>query len=117
MKVSKKELQEMIQEALKEQAVPNEVTMHSVAPPKEPEKLFPTDDLDIIRKWMKQVNDLLNEMDSRKFHGGWSLGGGVSSNSRSTRDFAKALMLALRQDLSGAKQSRNQGHQKKARLR
>ena len=95
--------------------IASEVTMHSVAPPSEPEKLFPTDDVDIIRKWMGQVNDLIKEMESRKFSGAWSLGGGISSHGNSTRQYAIGLLTALRESLRKAKQGRNNAAQQKAK--
>ena len=105
----------MIQEALKEQQAtsPNEVTMHSVAPPKEPEKLFPTGEIDVIRKWMGQVNDIIREMESRKFIGTPSLGGGLSPNSHMTKNYAIGLLAALRHALQSAKIQQN--HEKMRR--
>lgn len=126
MKVTKKQLQEMIREALREQspASSGAVTMHSVAPPSEPEKLFPTGDADMIRKWMKQLNDIRNEMRDLKFHsfrdvrfvptvGRMNLSP-VTGNVNTLLD---ALFKGLQQELSAAKAKQNQKQlRKKTRI-
>ncbi len=115
MKVTKRELRELIQKTLREQMEMSSYEENSgaaTAPVETPEKLFPTTDIDLIRKWMKQVNDIINEMKARKYIGQLSLGGGISSHSHMTEEYAMGLMAALRYDLQREKQRANQGKQR-----